>query len=407
MRAYNEVWVRNRAVVEQAEQWHRQRLLTDAQVDAVRRSFPFEFRQTNGFLEVGLFLFTIVAIMSCYLLPATAISTLLDDRVLSGEFNIAAGIGIGLVGRLLINRRQLYRNGADNAFVVMLTGFLAFGFNQLLPPDLTIATYCLLTLPLLLLVLWYYGDTLIAFITVATFYAAVFDGMLQFSWGKAALPFVLMAVSVGLFMVVRRIDKSPYYADALNLAQWLALIVLAAAGNYFIVRELNGLLIDRMPGQPTPANAPWSGIPEITLPWLFWLLTFAIPTTYLYLGLSRKNRMLIILGGLGLIAAVMTVHEHTGLLPLNVALTLGGLVLIGLAVVIIRFLRQPATSEEHPASYRNGFTDDPDYESPDQFFVNVATATAAQSATGASPPPKDGVQFGGGNFGGGGSEGKY
>ena len=402
MKAYNETWVRNRAVVQQAEQWHRQRLLTDAQIDAIRRSFPFEFRQTNGFLEVGLFLFTVVAILSCYLLPATAIGSLLDDRTTSGLFNIASGIGLGLVGRLLINRRQLYRNGVDNAFVVMQTGFLAFGFNQFLPTDLTIATYCLLTLPLLLLVLWYYGDTLIAFVTLATFYAFVFDGMLSFSWGKAALPFVMMGVSAGLFMLVRQIDKSPYYADSLNLAQWVALIVLAAGGNYFVVRELNGLLMDPVPGQPVPANAP-----EIALSWLFWLLTFAIPAAYLQLGLTRKNRMLIILGGLGLIAAVITLHEYTALLPLNVALTLGGLVLIGLAVAIIRFLRQPTAVEGRPANYRNGFTDDPDYESPDQFFVNMGTAVAMQATTGAQQQPKEGVRFGGGDFGGGGSEGKY
>ena len=402
MKAYNERWVRNRAVVQQAEQWHRQRLLTNAQIDAVRRSFPFEFRQTNGFLEVGLFLFTVVAILSCYLLPATAITSLLDDRTTSGIFNIASGIGIGLVGRLLINRRHLYRNGVDNAFIVMLTGFLAFGFNQFLPTDLTIATYCLLTLPLLLLVLWYYGDTLIAFVTLATFYAFVFDGMLQFTWGKAALPFVMMAVSGVLFMLIRRIDKSPYYADPLNLAQWVALIVLAAAGNYFVVRELNGLLMDTVPGQPVPTDAP-----EIALPLLFWLLTFAIPAAYLQLGLTRKNRMLIILGGLGLIAAVITLHEYTALLPLNVALTLGGLVLMGLAVAIIRFLRQPTMTKGRLASFRNGFTDDPDYESPDQFFVNMGTAVAMQAATGAQQQPKEGVRFGGGDFGGGGSEGKY
>lgn len=412
MKAYNEAWVRNRAVVQQAEQWHRQRLLTDAQIDAVRGSFPFEFRQTNGFLEVGLFLFTVVAILSCYLLPATAIGSLLDDRTTSGLFNITSGIAIGLVGRLLINRRQLYRNGVDNAFVVMLTGFLAFGFNQFLPSDLTIATYCLLTLPLLLLVLWYYGDTLIAFIALATFYAFVFDGILSFSWGKTVLPFVMMTVSGGLFMAVRQINKSPYYADALNLAQWVALIVLAAAGNYFVVRELNGLLLDaepsvNSPGQPVSADAPWSGIPEIALPWLFWLLTFVIPAAYLQQGLTRKNRMLIILGGLGLIAAVVTVHEYTGLVPLNVALTLGGLVLIGVAVVIMRLLRRSTSVAGRPVSYRNGFTDDPDYESPDQFFVSVGTAVAMQATTGAQQQPKEDVRFGGGDFGGGGSEGKY
>ena len=392
MKAYNETWVRNRAVVEQAEQWHRQRRLSDAQIDAVRRSFPFEFRQTNGFLEVGLFLFTIVAIMSCYLLPAAAIGTLLDDRVLSGQFNIVAGIAIGLVGRLLINRWQLYRNGADNAFAVIQTGFLAFGFNQLLPTNLTLATYCLLTLPILLAMLWYYGDTLLTFITLAAFYTFVFDGMLGFSWGKAALPFVMMAVSGGLFVLARRIDTSPYYADPLNLVQWVALIVLVASGNYFVVRELNGLLTDPVPGQPTPADTP-----EIALSWLFWLLTFVIPVTYLHQGLAHKNRTLIILGSLGMIAAVATVHEYTALLPLNVALTLGGLTLIGLAVAIIRFLNEP----------KHGFTDDPDYESPNRFFVNVGTAVAMQAAPGAQTSPKDGVQFGGGNFGGGGSEGKY
>ena len=391
-KAYNEAWVRNRAIVEQVEQWHRQRLLTDVQMRAIRRAFPFNFRQTNGFLEVGLFLFTLVAVMACYLLPATLVNDLLDDRLTSGLFNIGAGVAIGLLGQFVIRRQQLYRNGTDNAFAVLTTGFLAFGFGQLLPTNLTTATYCLLTLPLLLWALWYYGDTLIAFLTLATFYTFVFDGMLQFSWGKAALPFVMMAVSGTLFALARRVDKSPYYADPLNLVQWVTLIVLAASGNYFVVRELNGLLLDTLPGQPAPVDAP-----EIALPGLFWLLTFAIPVVYLYWGLSRKDRMFIILGGLGLVAATMTVHEYVALLPLNVALTLGGLALIGAAVAGIRLLREP----------KWGFTDDPDAESSDQFFVNAGTVAAIQAAAGVQHQPKTGVRFGGGNFGGGGSEGNY
>ncbi len=390
MKAYNETWIRNRAVVQQAERWHRQRLLTNGQMDAVRQEFPFNFRQTNGFIEVGLFLFTSIAILSGYLLPATTIGSLVDNRVAFGLFNIASGLVIGWLGLLLINRRQLYRNGVDNAFVVMQTGFLAFGFNQLLPTDLSTALYCLLSLPLLLTVLWYYGDTLIAFGALAAFYGFVFDGMLRFSWGKAALPFVLMAVSGGLLVVVRRIEKSPYYADPLKVAQWVALIVLAAGGNYFVVRELNGLLLS-----PTPT--PGASTPGVDAPALFWLLTFAIPIVYLWLGFRRKNRMLITLGGLGLVAALMTVHYYAALLPLNVALTLGGLVLIGLAVAGIRYLTQP----------KHGFTDAPDAELSDSFLVNLGTAVAVQAATGAQQQPKEGLRFGGGNFGGGGSEGNY
>jgi uncharacterized membrane protein YgcG len=402
MKAYNETWIRNRAVVQQAEQWYRQRLLTDAQIEKVRQTYPFDFRQTNGFIEVGLFLFTVVAILSCYLLPATAISSLLDNRSTSSLFNIGFGIGIGVLGLVLINRGHLYRNGVDNAFVVMQTGFIAFGFNQLLPENMTIAMYCLFTLPLLLLVLWYYGDTLIAFFVMAAFYTFVFNGLLQFSWGRSVLPFVMMGVSAGLFVLVRRIDRSPYYADPLNLVEWVALIVLAASGNYYVVRELNGLLLDVPVRQLANGRAP-----QIWLPWLFWLLTFAIPAVYLRQGLTRKNRMLLILGVLGLIGAVITVHYYLALVPLNVALTVGGLVLIGLAVAGIRFLRRPAPFTDKPNRFRNGFTDDPDYESPDQFFADMGTIAAAQAASGAQHQPGQGIQFGGGDFGGGGSEGKY
>ena len=396
MRAYNEQWICNREVLEQSERWHRQKLLSDEQMAAIREAYPVNFRQTNGYIEIGLFLFTTVAILACYLLPASMFSLFSESQKTYGLFTIAFGIGVGLIGRLLINQRLLYRNGIDNAFVVTLTGFLAFGFNQFLPNGLSVATHCLFTLPLLLLVLWYYGDTLIAFFTLATFYTFVFDSMLKISWGKEALPFVMMAVSGLLYIGTKQIQQANptqvYYTDALNLAQWLALIVLAAAGNYFVVRELNGILLESRPGIPAPERAP-----EIALPALFWLLTFAIPVIYLWQGLTKRNRMLIILGVLGMIAAVMTLHEYHALVPLNVALALGGLALIGIAIFGIRYLTE--------AKY--GFTDAPDDDSPDEFFMNAATVVAVQATGGASHGPKDNLRFGEGEFGGGGSEGKY
>ena len=396
VKAYKEPWIRNRAVVQQAEQWHRQGLLTDAQIEATRQEFPFNFRQTNGFLEVGLFLFTCVAVMASYMLPASIILAVLDvidnERIVYGLFSLVAAAVTWWLGQFIINHQQLYRNGVDNAFVAMLTGFLVFGFGQFMPQNLTLSSYCLLTLPLLLAVVWYYGDTLIAFIALTTFYAFVFDGMLKVSWGQSALPFVMMALSGGLYALARRLDSSPYYTDPMNLVQWVTLIVLAASGNYYVVRELNGLLLEPTPGQPASANAP-----EIALPWLFWFLKFAIPLFHLYRGFTKKDRMWLILGALGLMAAVSTVHEYVALLPLNVALTLGGAALIGVAVFGIRYLATP----------RHGLTDDPDAESPDQFFVNLGTAVAMQAAAGAQQHPKNDLHFGGGNFGGGGSEGSY
>ncbi|GAB3560324.1 hypothetical protein [Spirosoma fluminis] len=391
MKAYNEQWIHNRAVLAQAERWYRQQLLTDEQISVVRKTYPVEFRRTNGFIEIGLFLFTTVAILGTYLLMTTIVSSGLDDRYTYGLFNLLFGLALVVGSHLIINRGSLYRNGVDNAFVVTLTGFLAMGFNQFLPATSPFWAYCLFTLPLLLLVLWYYGDTLIAFLTLATFYTFIFDGLLNFSWGKDALPFVMMGVSGILYAITRqsvnRLVVSPYYADPVNLIQWITLIVLAAGGNYYVVREMNGVLLSS--GLPDT--------PEITLPWLFWLLTFLIPTIYLWQGFTKKNRMLIILGGVGIMAAVATVHEYRGWLSLNVFVAVSGLVLIGIAVAGIRYFHEP----------RNGFTDAADEESPDNFFVNAETIGAIQATAGAQHTPKDNLRFGGGNFGGGGSEGNY
>ncbi|GAB4024899.1 hypothetical protein [Spirosoma gilvum] len=395
IKAYNEQWIYNREILEQAERWYRKQLLSESQIEAIRKAYPVEFRQTNGFLEIGLFLFTTVAILAGYLLPASMFS-IFSVSTTYAIFNIISGIGIGVIGQLLINRKLLYRNGIDNAFVVTTAGFLAFGFNQLLPNGLSTAEHCFLTLPLLLLILGYYGDTLMALFTLGTFYTGIFDGLLNYSWGKDALPFVLMIVSLLIYLAVRQVilrnPKEVYYTDPLNLAQWISLIMLVASGNYFVVRELNGLLLKASPLDIRSPEAP-----QIALAWLFWLLTFLIPGIYVGQGLVKRNRMLIILGVLGLIAAVMTLHEYTALVPLNVALTIGGLLLIGIAVGFIRYLSTP----------NYGFTDAPDDDSPDEFFLNAATAAAVQAAGTAQHNPRNDLRFGGGDFGGGGSEGKY
>lgn len=395
MKAYNEQWILNREMVRQATGWHRQRLLTDEQMSAVRQAYPVGFRQTNGFIEIGLFLFTIVVILGVYLLINSFVSVLLSDQSVYGIVNIVFGCVVGLVGRVLTRQRLLYRNGVDNAFVVTLASFLAFGLNQFLPNGLSLSLHCLVTLPLLLVILWYYGDTLIAFLTLALFYALVFDSTLKYGWGKDALPFVMMSVSAGLYWLCYAASVAgstkpgiiAYYVDSVNLTQWIALIVLAASGNYFVVREVNGLLLEPIPGDA----------PEINLAWLFWVLTFVIPMVYVWQGFVRKNRTLIILGGLGVIGAVATVHEYAALVPLNVMLTLGGGILIGLAVAGVRYLSQ----------VRYGFTDAPDEESPGEFFVNTETLATMQTAAGALHGPKEDIRFGGGSFGGGGSEGKY
>lgn len=389
MKAYNETDIRNQIIVDHAERWQRQQLLADEQLAAVRKAYPYRFRSGNAFIDIGLFIFTLVAAAGSFgLLVLMLGDVVLDSRPGQSLICLFTAIGTGVITNAVTRQGAFYRNGVDNALILVTTAFLVASIHLALPSGKPLWLNCLIDLPILLAVIWYYGDLLITLAALIVFYTMIFSGMLEFTLGKSLLPFVLMGVSWALYVTVRQFPKhsrSIYYTDALTLVEWMVLIGLAAAGNYFVVRELNGLLL----------NPPLPDAPEIAFPYLFWLLTFAMPAGYLAVGLRQKNRILIILGIVGLAAAVATVRVYYVWMPLSAYLALCGALLIGLSVVFIRLLR--------PA--RNGFTDMPDDDSPQAFWGNAQTLIAMQgSANGQTP---DGVKMGGGNFGGGGAGNQY
>jgi hypothetical protein len=397
MHAYNPTHVQNRAIRQQADRWQREGLLSAEQRTAIQQAHPVPFRDSNTFAEIGSFIFTAIAVGGAYALLMLFLLNLIDNSPAWGVFNALVSLGLLALARNLISQANFYRNGPDNALIVLGVAFLIAAINMWLPSDTAFWLRCLLAVPFLLLSVLYYGDVTIAFLTLLTFYVGLFSGMLEFPWGRAALPFVLMAVSLGVHLLFRSIKTRlaeqlyVYYVDVLTLSEWATLVVLAAAGNYFVVRELNGLLMEVPPGEPQPEAAP-----QIALPGLFWVLTVLIPALYAYLGLTRKSRMLVVLALLGLAAAASTVRFYHPLLPLSIHLTLVGAALIAAAVFAIHYLQKP----------RFGFTDVADEDSPRQFFLNAETLSAI-SATGAPLNRTPDMKFGGGNFGGGGAGREY
>ena len=422
MRGYNEDWIYNRAVVLQAERWQRQGLLTDEQGQKIQQQYPVGFRGSNTFLEIGAFLFTNIAVAGGYALLWLFLGQLFTNQYSSAVYNVLIGIGVGLLGQALIRKQQLYRSGVDNALIVSAVALLLMGLQLALPNETSLYARCLLSLPVMLVAIWFYGDTIVTCLAIITLYAAVFDGLLELSWGQAALPFVMMALSTMIYLFChfsfivptsgpgrragvfsrtsgkaatqspssRMIKNLVYYDDAVTLTQWMALIALLASGNYYIVRELNGELLD-----PSLAEAP-----QIALPWLFWFTTFAIPVLYGYIALRYRNRVFLLLMGLGIAALVATLRYYIGFLPLSVHLALCGFALILIAFLLIRFLSRPGHAAES-----HGLTDTPDDDSPREFFLNVETLATIQASASLHQP--EGVKFGGGDFGGGGAGATY
>ncbi|GAB3933993.1 hypothetical protein [Larkinella terrae] len=389
MKAYNETWVRNRYILEQVGRWQRQGLLDEKKMDQIRAKFPVGFRSSNGFIEIGLFVFSVVAISGSYFLLATSLSKLFGVDLFYHFFNIGFGIIVGLLAGYLINRRKYYRSGVDNAMVVAAVALVTTGIIGLFPNNLSLWQYGCFALPIILLGVWYYSDLLLTMAAFGTLVTILFDWMLDFQSGKQLLPFVLMAVSVGLYIAARLYENRDallYWRDNFILLEWLSLSLLLISCNYFAVRQLNFWIMEN---RPTEA-------PEIAWAGLFWTLTIVVPVVLFYLGHRQKERPMLIMSAIGWGLALATWRYYHPLFSLEAYLAINGLSLILVAVFLIRYLRVP----------RNGFTDQPDEDSPKEFLLNAELLATVQTTSG-HLGPKDDLRFGGGDFGGGGSGDRY
>ncbi|RYF72295.1 MAG: hypothetical protein EOO39_12425 [Cytophagaceae bacterium] len=391
MKAYNLTWLEERDIRQQADRWRAQQVLTDEQVERIRQAYPVRFKQTGTALEIGSFVFTLLAALALYGL----VSITLDiNSKGSGLVSLIMAGGTFAVAVFSIRSNQFYRNGIDNALWLVSALSAVWGLvlvfferNDVFPPFWEV---CLIALPILLAYIIYTGDTILTYFALAAFYGTIFDGLLDISWGKSALPFVLMGASAGLFGLVTWLGRSTanavYYSDVLTLVQWVSLLIGMAAGNYYVVRELNAVLLT---GRHLIS-------PEIALPGLFWIMTFAIPAVYGVVGFRRRNRMLLIVAALGIAGAIATVYHYVGTWPLSITLAVHGGVVIGLAILLIRYLNTP----------KNGFTDAIDEEPPLELLKHVGLLTTLQGTANAQNQPT-GPRFGGGDFSGGGAGDQY
>ena len=391
MKAYNLTWLEERAIRQQANRWHTQQVLTDEQVGQIRQAYPVRFRQIGTALEVGSFVFTLLATLALYGLLSLVLSV---DSDASGAVSLLVAGGTFAIATVIIRSNQFYRNGTDNALWLVsalsaVWGIVLLFFERsgVFPP---FWQFCLIAVPILLAYIVYTGDTILGFFALSAFYGGLFDRLIDFSWGRGTIPFVFMGVSALLFAGATWLKRDRanrvYYGDVLTLVQWGTLLVGVAAGNYYVVRELNGILL----------GIYWEKAPQIALPELFWFITFAIPLAYGVVGFRQRNRMLLIMAAVGGAGAIATTVHYLSNWPASIILSVEGAVVIGLAVWLIRALRTPIY----------GFTDAVDEEPPLALIRHVGTLAAVQGTAHAQQHP-DGPQFGGGEFSGGGAGDRY
>jgi hypothetical protein len=291
----------------------------------------------------------------------------------------------------LISDKNHRGSGIDDAMIWLSLGFMICAVN-FLNPSISFFAQSVLIFILSSYYLLRFGNLLMGALAFISFLAVVFYGIIPVgNMAKIAMPFLLMAICIFVYCISRKYknnNRLRNYKGCCTLIEILALIILYVAGNYFAVREASNSMFDLYlkEGESIPGG------------WLFWILTIVLPPVYIFIGI-RKRDVILLRTGLILVAAIVfTIRYYHHVAPLEIAMTIGGVIMILLAYSVTKYLT--------PSKY--GFThaepNDPDLTGLLQVESLVVTQTFHQ--TPAAEPDKQ-FDFGGGSSGGAGSTSNY
>ena len=385
MIAHNRQSLDNRDIQEQASDALAKHIITGAEYHRIRETHPFNLYSPNVFIRIGLFLLTVL-IVACGLGLSLLIGMGGSEHSI-GITMIFWGVAAYVALELFILNRDMYEAGVDDGLLWMAGG-LVFGGIALLVDNLSAALGSGIIMVLAAWGVLRYADRLMALVTYGAFISLIFHLLTAAgSFAMAITPFVVMAVSITSYFLFTRlldIESLRHYHPCLTLLRVGALTSFYLAGNYYVVRHVNASLH----GQSAP----------IALSWLWWTITAIVPITYVVAGIRKKDTILLWTGLALTTAAVFTIRAYYHVLPAEIAMILGGAILIVGTYALIRYLR----------TSRHGFTS----AAPDEPHVleNLPVESLVLAETFKSVPnqPLDQTnRFGGGSGGGGGAGGTY
>jgi uncharacterized membrane protein YgcG len=383
MIGYNQELLKNLRVQELAKEWFSKKLITEENLRGIMDRYSSLPYQPNWFVKIGLFIFTCVCILG-----GTLIFLPFADFENAEKF-ISPGYGIILFFALnyFIKNRKLYFSGIDNALLYTIPLCFAFQVMELgvfLGDTPWLIGLCYL--PILVLLVYFYGEPLVSLVAYLDLLFIVAAVSFEFSIGKLLLPFILFSLSILCWLSIRHFQQKEttgYWSVCFTTLHYATLCTAYISINYGIVRggnmSLNGL--------PSPS-------PEITFSGIFWALTFLVPAIYLFTGYRLRKISFLILSGLFLLFSFLTWHSYYPVLSSEWTVTLVGTLGLILFVLLIRALKTP----------QKGFSYTPEGDLEVGILLGNIIATQAGSLGSDTP---SGPKFGGGDFGGGGSEATY
>lgn len=396
--AYNETNVRNLQLREVADELLENGQLTPPQYEKVEATFPIKFKQSNPFVRIGLFLFTSLCILFSTLFLGWIIMASNSNKDSLGILCLFFALCLTAINEFFIRDRHWYRQGSDNAlcYASIICFIVGFGLAFEIEIDSSKALLCLVFLTFGAV---RYGDPLLAFGSFYALMTSIFYVFEEREMLYTTLPFVSAGVALGVYFLVRYLSKKDhlfYWKDCFTVLEIATLFAVYTSINYLTVAQLfekspiteftNGV------GENLE-NYLQNGLPP-SYSILFAVLTAVLPLVYLIFGIRNKDRILWIMGGLGIAASVLTYRHYHSIMPIEWALTLAGIAFLALAYFLMTYLK----------TARNGFIYLPKRNKNGLIEALVINQVLQQTAAGA---PDDSVKYGGGDFGGGGASGDF
>jgi hypothetical protein len=384
LKIYDETAVRNLQINKKAAELFEDGYLSPPQYEQVKTDFPVVLNQPNLFVRLGLFFFTSLCISFSIAFIAFLLSNASFGEKGFGVLLLIIGSVLTVLNSNFIRNRHWYRQGSDNALcyasiTCFVSGVYLIGQFQIF------SIILLLTFVVLTFATYRYGDPILAF---SAFYALLLTFLSSIEESQTphiVLPFIGITLSLTLYYFSKRALKDDalfYWEDSLKVLEITGLVAFYGSINYYVVDRIL-LFNNDETGVPSPYNM------------LFATLTAIIPLVYLVLGIKNKDRILWILGSLGIVFSILTYRYYYAIMPIEWALTLAGGGVLVLAIFLIKYFKTP----------QNGFA----YllkTSKTNFIESVVMNQILHQAV-HSTTSENTVKYGGGDFDGGGAGSEY
>lgn len=388
MIAYNKTWLHNLGIVKEAKQWCRHNLISPDQFARIEEAYKSAFYHPNYVIRVLLFLASLIALAGVTGLLILMLDGLNNETAIS----IAAlvyGLGsFAVLEIVFIKRGNHYKSGVTEALLYHSMGFTIGGIAGLSDfNEHVVIIVCMLVFTFSAV---RYVDLISTAASMGMLAWIIFFEMYEIGGiARQIIPFAFILIFTPLYFYFRHQKKAiqnDLWTNCLLIGESVSLLLVYAAGNYFVVRELSVSMM----------NLEISNGDDIPFAFVFYFLTVAVPVTYLYAGIRFKDVVLLRVSLLAIAFSVFTFKYYYSLGHPEITLTIAGMVLLLISISLFRYLRIT----------RNGFTRE-DLLREKWMNANAEAFIISQTLGGNKVSAEEPFKMGGGSFGGGGARGEF